>query len=43
MGGGPISQPRAVPNLWRSLQVLSPLCWVLNLLFDNDTIFEAPV
>ena len=31
--GSPIPQPGAVPNLWIwSLQVLSPLCWVFQLM-----------
>jgi hypothetical protein len=31
--GGPMPQPRAMPNLWiLSLHVLSPLCWVFQLL-----------
>jgi hypothetical protein len=31
--GGPLPQLETVPNLWiRSLQVLSPLCWVFPLI-----------
>jgi len=31
--GGPIPQPGSMPNLWvGSLQVLSPLCWVFQLI-----------